>query len=166
MGEEPLIQSRLFPVARDIPSDDYLTPRWVFDAMGLTFDIDVCAPPGGVPWIPATRHYDQTDDGLAQPWRGRVWMNPPFSGTDTWIKRFIHHRHGVCLVPHSRARWHTQLWESDAALADPNRGGGAMFEFVKNEGLAHVYMPVFVAAFGDDCVEAIGRLGTVRKVAA
>ena len=32
-----------------ITSDDCYTPRWVFDAMGLEFDLDVAAPVGG-PW--------------------------------------------------------------------------------------------------------------------
>ena len=32
-----------------LTSDDYYTPAWVFERMDINFDIDVCAPPGGVP---------------------------------------------------------------------------------------------------------------------
>src|SRR5690606_35780948 len=52
-------------------SDDYYTPAWLFDALGLTFDLDVASPPGGVEWVPAARFYTVEDDGLSQPWTGR-----------------------------------------------------------------------------------------------
>lgn len=46
----------LFALPSDVfkvTSDDCYTPRWVFDAMGLEFDLDVAAPNGG-PWhVPA-----------------------------------------------------------------------------------------------------------------
>ena len=39
----------MFHVEQSIEtSDDYYTPREVFDLLGLTFDLDVAAPPGGV----------------------------------------------------------------------------------------------------------------------
>ena len=160
-----VLAPRLFPVAQEqLTSDDYYTPAWVFERMGITFDLDVCAPPGGVDWIPADRYFTQEDDGLAQPWVGRVWMNPPFSGTAAWVDRFIDHRHGVCLVPHSRARWHARLWASPATLVDVNACGDSMFNFYRaSDGqMTNIYMPVFMAAFGDECVDAIARLGVVR----
>src|SRR4026209_1061522 len=83
--------------------DDYYTPPQVFDALGLRFDLDVCAPPGGVPWIPCDKYFTQFDDGLAQPWEGRVWMNPPFSDSAPWIRRFIEHADGVALVQVSQS---------------------------------------------------------------
>ena len=69
-------------------SDDCYTPRWVFDAMGLEFDLDVAAPPGG-PWhVPAKRYYTAQDDGLAQPWDGLVWCNPPYSHFRPWAEKW------------------------------------------------------------------------------
>jgi hypothetical protein len=158
------LEPRLFPVEQhELTSDDYYTPSWVFERMGLTFDLDVASPPGGIPWIPADRFFTMADDGLAQPWEGRVWMNPPYSGTGPWIDRFIAHGHGVCLVPHSRARWHSALWQSDAAIVDPNHPADpSMFKFVRNGREENIFMPVFLAAFGPECVEAIRRLGRVR----
>jgi hypothetical protein len=132
---------RLFPVAQEqLTSDDYYTPSWLFERMGITFDLDVCAPPGGVPWIPAARFYTQEDDGLASEWSGRVWMNPPFSAPEPWISKFIAHSHGVALVPMSNGRWFHTLW-------------------------GHARGIVLVAAFGDECVAAISRLGVVRRIA-
>lgn len=159
-------QAALFGTEQTIfTSDDYYTPAWVFERMGLTFDLDVASPPGGVPWVPAKRFLTQEDDGLSAPWEGRVWMNPPFSGTAAWISRFIQHGNGVCVVPHSRSRWHAQLWASPAVFADPNLNGDSMFQFIRDGKLANVYMPVFFAAFGDACIAAISRLGVTRVAA-
>ena len=155
-------EPRLFAVQQEqLTSDDYYTPAWVFERMGIEFDLDVCAPPGGIPWIPAKRYYTQEDDGLVQPWEGRVWMNPPYSGTSPWARRFVEHANGVCLVPHSRSAWWGELWASAPAIAD-----AGMFRFYKPGGTyENVFMPVVFAAFGDECVEAIGRLGVVRRIA-
>jgi hypothetical protein len=158
------LEPRLFPVEqRETTSDDYYTPAWVFERMGIRFDLDVCAPPGGIPWIPADRFFTMADDGLAQPWHGRVWMNPPYSNSTPWVERFITHRHGIALVQMARAHWCHRLWrEADAvvlATADDK-----LFEFIASDGTwQHVYMPVHFAAFGDDCVEAIAHLGRVRR---
>lgn len=57
-------------------SVDWYTPAWIFERMGLQFDLDPCAPTGGVPWIPAVRHYDLEDNGLTSSWLGKVWLNP------------------------------------------------------------------------------------------
>jgi hypothetical protein len=153
---------RLFAVEQEqLTSDDYYTPAWVFERMGIEFDLDVCSPPGGISWIPAVRYFTQADDGLAQDWEGRVWMNPPYSGTSPWARKFIEHHHGVCLVPHSRSAWWGELWATADAIAD-----AGMFRFYKAGGTyENVFMPVVFAAFGPECVDAISRLGVVRKIA-
>lgn len=152
-------QPRLFAVAQEaMTSDDYYTPAWVFERMGLTFDLDVCSPPGGIPHVPAERYFTQEDDGLLQPWTGRVWMNPPYSKTTPWVRRFIAHGNGVALVPHAKSRWHVELLESSAAIVAPSDG---YFDFVGGG----IFLPVFFAAFGEDCVEGISRLGAPRVLA-
>ena len=95
-------------------SDDYYTPPHIFEALGLTFDMDVSAPPGGVPWIPARRSIDVIEDGLATPWVGLVWCNPPYSNPSPWIDKFIAHNHGVALIPTSTGAWMLNLWKVDA----------------------------------------------------
>jgi hypothetical protein len=80
-----------------VTSDDCYTPRWVFDAMGLEFDLDVAAPPGG-PWhVPAKRYYTAEDDGLAQPWDGLIWCNPPYSNFWPWSAKWAAHDRGVLM---------------------------------------------------------------------
>lgn len=55
--------------------DEWLTPPEILRALG-EFDLDPCAPVVR-PWETAARHYTVQDDGLALPWEGRVWCNPP-----------------------------------------------------------------------------------------
>jgi hypothetical protein len=43
-----MTQERLFTVRQEeYTSDDYWTPKWIFDALGLEFDLDVACPPEG-----------------------------------------------------------------------------------------------------------------------
>lgn len=151
------VQPALFGAPQtQFTSDDYYTPAWLFERMGLTFDLDVCAPPGGVPWIPAARYFTMEDDGLAQEWNGCVWMNPPFGTAARWLERFMDHRHGVCLVPFSKSKWFERLWTEADGLVSPD--GAGTFQFA-NGG---IQFPIVMAAFGIECVAAISRLGAVR----
>ena len=156
-GQE--LRQTLFGVEQEVLTpDDYYTPREVFEALALEFDLDVCAPPGGVPWVPAKRFYTMKDDGLAQPWDGRVWMNPPYSHATAWVKRFIAHGHGIALMCHAKSAWHNELWAKADAVAVPFR----FFDFVGGS----IMLPTWFAAFGPECVEALARVGVVRRAAA
>lgn len=87
-------------------TDEWYTPPEVFAGLG-TFDLDPAAPPGGVPWVPAARHFDAGDDGLHQPWAGSVWLNPPYSEVEDWMQRMAEHGDGIALV---FARTETRWW--------------------------------------------------------
>lgn len=85
------------PESVAVTSDDCYTPRWVFDAMGLEFDLDVAAPIGG-PWhVPAKRWFTVEDDGLTQPWHGIVWCNPPYSSFVPWAEKWLAHDRGALM---------------------------------------------------------------------
>ncbi len=87
-------------------SQEWLTPRWILDKLG-GFDLDPCAPIMR-PWATATMHYTVNDDGLAQPWWGRVWLNPPFGReADRWMRRMAEHANGIALIP---ARTETRMF--------------------------------------------------------
>jgi hypothetical protein len=141
--------------------DEHYTPAWVFERMGIEFDLDVCSPAGGLPWIPARRFYTSADDGLSLPWEGRVWMNPPYSRATPWVRKFVEHANGVCLVPHAKSIWFFDLWASKAAMAQTPR----RVIFVSAVGSGDVLLPTVFAAFGEECIEAISRLGVVRQAA-
>lgn len=84
-------------------TDEWLTPPGIVHALGefyagRHFDLDPCAPDPR-PWDTAVRHFTRADDGLAQPWAGRVWMNPPYGQqTPRWLARLAAHGDGIALV--------------------------------------------------------------------
>lgn len=81
-------------------SVEYYTPREIFKALKMDFDLDPCSPGQEiVPWIPAQIHYTYLDDGLSTDWKGNVFMNPPY-GMDTpkWMKHLSEYGNGIALV--------------------------------------------------------------------
>jgi hypothetical protein len=101
---------------RHSQSDDWFTPRYIFEALGEVFDLDVAAPETGPRYVPASAWFWSA--GLEKPWRGFVWMNPPFGHQRQkrlWLKKFFAHGSGVALVPdRTSAPW----WQEAAPQAD------------------------------------------------
>ena len=90
--------ARLFPIADALDSDAWYTPPWIFDGLGVTFDLDVAAPSEPLEWLPARERYTVADDGLALPWFGLVWCNPPYSSPTAWCRRWAQHPDGFLLI--------------------------------------------------------------------
>ena len=106
-----MIQESLFPMPQQgNTSDDYWTPKWIFDALGIEFDLDVACPPGGASHTPCKAFYTQETDGLASPWLGNVWMNPPYSKPTPWVDRFLSHGNGIALLPFTTGKWWFNMW--------------------------------------------------------
>ena len=100
----------LFVVPPDrVDSDERFTPRWLFEALGETFDLDPASPVEGGDCVPTAKRYTRLEDGLAQPWEGFVWVNPPFSESTAWAEKFKAHGQGVWLGPVANARWFVEL---------------------------------------------------------
>jgi len=138
-------------------SDERYTPRWIFDGMGLKFDLDPASPGhGGGDCVPATTKLTLEHDGLNNSWSGRVWLNPPFSHGAAWADKFREHGNGVFLGPIANSRWVLQLMEaadlvwlcSDFAFTHPTHAG------------RRSSMPLFMAAMGDECAAGLRRLAT------
>lgn len=97
--------------------DEQYTPSWVFDALGVEFDLDVASSHNPRVVVPAKRRFTLVEDALQQNWEGLVWMNPPYSGVTPWVDKWLNHANGFCLVPlASQGKWINRLWESDAKL--------------------------------------------------
>ena len=115
-------------------SDEWYTPKYIFDALGVTFDMDV-APAvgvGGNANVPAASyHYG---DGLSFPWIGFIWMNPPFGGRNglvPWLDKFFAHGNGIALTPdRTSAPW----WQDANRLADATLFIAGKVKFERPDG--------------------------------
>ncbi|MEG8223796.1 DNA N-6-adenine-methyltransferase [Sphingomonas sp. HH69] len=100
-------------------SDDWYTPKSVFDALGAHFDLDVAAPFCGPLHVPCDGWiYDRS---LERAWCGFIWMNPPFgsrNGLEPWMEKFFLHGNGIALTPdRTSAPWFQAAWQkTDAVL--------------------------------------------------
>lgn len=68
-------------------SDEWSTPPAYFEEVSKRFgpfDLDPCARPETAK---APKFYTKADDGLVQPWFGRVWVNPPYSCPKVWCAK-------------------------------------------------------------------------------
>lgn len=94
---------------------DWATPQALFDALHAEFDftLDVCATPDNAQ-RPA--FFTPAADGLAQPWSGRCWVNPPYGpGIVRWLTKALFNlalgeaELAVFLLP---ARTDTRWWHN------------------------------------------------------
>lgn len=104
-------------------TDEWFTPPEIFEALGVTFDLDVAQPEMGRAFlsVPCRRYLTISDDGLTAPWDGFVWMNPPYGGRNAlvpWLKRFMDHGNGIaCVNAHTSTGWfHDYVARADALL--------------------------------------------------
>lgn len=138
---------------------EWYTPPEIFDALGISFDLDPAAPPGGVPWIPAKRHYSLADDGLTQPWVGRTWVNPPYGReTARWLGRLAEHGDGLALVfARTDTSWfHEYVPRSTAVCYLAGR-----LRFVRPDGTrgGTAGAPSMLIAYGLPCALAAAQSG-------
>ena len=72
-------------------SPEWYTPREVVQRVAAAMggiDLDPCSNSRTEPNVPAEAHFTAENDGLAQPWFGRVYMNPPYGRViGHWIEK-------------------------------------------------------------------------------
>jgi len=91
---------------------EWETPQWFFDQLDAEFHftLDVAAQQGNAK---CARYFTPADDGLAQPWEGVCWMNPPYGKTiGLWVQKAAESAQAgaivVCLLP---VRTDTRWWQ-------------------------------------------------------
>lgn len=97
--------------------DEWLTPPELLKALGL-FDLDPCAPVVR-PWAMAKLHYTKLENGLALPWHGRVWLNPPYGRqTFLWLERLAEHKSGIALIfaRTETVGFHETVWQKASGV--------------------------------------------------
>lgn len=142
---------------------EWYTPPHIRDAvvsaLGGRVDLDPCADPERS--FPAADHYTKDDNGLARPWRGHIYMNPPYGrDIDKWTTKLRDElmprgwvREAVALLP---ARTDTEWWhELDAPVACFLRGRLRFSGYADSAPFPSVavyfgpHPSRFAAAFGD-----------------
>lgn len=137
-------------------SVSWYTPPSIFELLNTEFDLDVCAPQGGVPWIPAKNHYALPQDGLAEKWEGKVWCNPPYGKeTPLWLKKILEHGNGIALV---FARTDTKWFHDYAAKADSLlflKGRVQFVDGLQKTNSSGSTCGSVLLAYGTDCQEVL-----------
>lgn len=117
-----MLSARLAPLMSSARTgtgkDDWGTPADLFASLNQEFDftLDPCASAENAK-VP--HYFTVEQDGLAQPWGGRVFVNPPYSVAEYWIAKAresarITAQVVVVLMP---ARcdtdyWHGNVWQA------------------------------------------------------
>ena len=140
-------------------TDVWLTPPAILNALG-PFDLDPCAPIDR-PWDIASVHYTIADNGMMQPWHGRVWLNPPYGPeTGRWLERLARHGNGIALI---FARTETDMffrWGWECADAMLFLRGRLHFHDAKGtRAKANAGAPSVLIAYGQQNVSALAASG-------
>jgi site-specific DNA-methyltransferase (adenine-specific) len=150
-------------VAASSATSEWSTPQWLVDQLAAEFGPFGLDPAATAANAKAPMFFTAGDDGLSHPWRGRVWLNPPYGRTiGTWLaKARTEVANGsaervVCLVP---ARVDTAWWRDSHAAASLVRYWPGRISFGDGD---RAPFPSAIIVFG----KLPGRHGTVHKACA
>lgn len=142
---------------------EWLTPPAILTALGgaESFDLDP-ATPDQQPWPTAKHRFTKADDGLAKPWFGRVWLNPPYTNgiIGQWLEKLARHGTGTTII---FARTETDaffrhVWEQAHALLFLR--GRLNFHYPAGErAAANSGAPTVLCAYGDHDMEILSACG-------
>jgi hypothetical protein len=76
-------------------------------------------------WIQAGNYFTQEDNGLIQPWQGRVWCNPPYGRqVRKWLEKALasykakEMKSAIMLLNRSEADWYKELLQKVDAICE------------------------------------------------
>ena len=141
-------------------TDTWLTPPHIIEALG-GFHLDPCAAPDPKPWRTALNHYTLPTDGLAEEWRGRVWLNPPYSREAVkWLRKLAKHGRGTALVfARTETSWFVEtVWEQATAVLFLH--GRIHFHYADGtRAPANAGAPSCLVAYGPDDAQRLANSG-------
>lgn len=139
-------------------TNDWLTPPELVRRLGH-FDLDPCGCMG-MPWKLADNVYIPPQDGLALPWLGRVFCNPPYGDNiAAWADAMARHGDGILLI-FSRTETDAWLgiWGAASAILFPH----GRIAFLRPDGTRGVRggtAPSALVAYGQENVSALRGAG-------
>lgn len=159
----------------------YTPPQYIVAAREVMgeIDLDPASSEAAQKQVQATTFYSKDDDGLQQEWRGRVWMNPPYSGdlvgkfTEKLADAFDANEVTTAIVLVNNAtesKWFQRLASSASAICFP-KGRIKYLDSTGTpansplQGQAILYFGGDVSAFAE-VFQQFGFITEVRYVAA
>lgn len=118
-------------VSRNSGNNEWHTPPEIIDLARLVLrkiDLDPASNEIANQSVKATRFFTEQDDGLQKQWRGKVWMNPPYSRglVKRFVLKFTGHFitggivEGIVLVNNAtETEWWNMLARMSAAICFP-----------------------------------------------
>jgi hypothetical protein len=92
------MKNKFYGIDKNNTTDVWLTPPSLIEALGK-FDLDPCCP-NNLPWKTAEHFYslENEQDGLELEWKGRIWLNPPYSNRVPFLQKLKNHGNGISLI--------------------------------------------------------------------
>ena len=137
-------------------TDEWYTPKYVFDALECKFNMDVACPEDHDAIHTPTK-YCISHNSLEQEWDGFVWMNPPFGGRNgliPWLDKIHRHGNGIALTPdRTSAPW----WQNTARKADAHLQVNGKIKFISGDDSNNKQPSngTTLFAFGEQGVQAL-----------
>lgn len=155
-------------------SDEWFTPSSVIEdarkVLGV-IDLDPASCDQANETVKATRYFTKENDGLAQEWHGRVWLNPPYGKlaslfTAKFLEEYREGRliAGLILVNSNAlgAKWGQQLWDCDLICCPEKR-----IKFLDPDGKSssstHGSLIGYVGAEKESFIEVFSDYGRIVK---
>lgn len=104
-------------------TDGWYTPPWLIEKARIvlgTIDLDPATCEAAQAIVKAEQFYTEHENGLIQPWYGRMWINPPYSAPTPWVRRAIleyQAGHITAALILTNSYTETGWWQDVAAVA-------------------------------------------------
>ena len=155
---------KFYSIDKNITTDVWLTPPALITSLG-EFDLDPCCP-NNLPWKTAKKFYslENGQDGLKLSWKGRIWLNPPYSNWVPFLEKLKLHDNGISLI---FARTETKgffdhVWENADSILFLKR----RVKFVKADlsSGGSSTAPSILIAYGKNNTKALEKCGLEGKL--